>query len=163
MVPMDTHNERLLKLVAEAREQRGLERQSALVKATRLSRSTVHRFESGETVSEAALRRISQAVGWTPGSAQDVLDGGEPTLDPDAGRDADFRYEVEEEPDAKDIGMIVRNTVIEVVGVLAPDTPLSEVQNLEALALDAVRRRGVRPRQRHHQAYQRSGSDTDEE
>lgn len=160
---MDTHRERLLKLAATAREERGLERQSELIKATRLSRSTVHRFESGETVSETALRRISQALGWTPTSAQDVLAGGEPTHDPDAVDSTRLRYEIEEKPDAEDIGMIVRNTVIEVVGVLAPDTPLSEVKDLEALALEAVLRRGVRPQQRHRQAYQRPVPDSDDE
>lgn len=158
MFHMDTHRERLLRLATEARENRGLEKQTDLVKAANLSRSTVHRFERGEVVSETALRRISQAIGWTPNSAQEVLAGGDPTL-AEAEDIATARYEIEDDPNApEDVGMIVRNTVIEVVGVLAPNTPLSEVQEIEAQALAAVLRRGGRPRQRHQQAYQDTGA-----
>lgn len=163
MVCMDSHRARLLELVAAAREARGLDQQADLYKAAKVSRSTAHRFESGEVVGETTLRKISQAVGWTADSAQNVLAGGEPTLAPDRIRDNAARYEIEEDSDApEDIGMIVRNTVIEVVGVLAPDTSLSEVREIEALALEAVLRRGRRPRQRHRQEYQDAGADADE-
>lgn len=107
----------------------------------------------------SSLAPIAEVLGWTRESASNVRAGGEPTLQAGADRgEATARYEVENDPDApEDVGMIVRNTVIEVVGVLAPDTPLSEVQEIEARALEAVLRRGGRPRQRHPGAYQDTG------
>lgn len=150
MVPMEPHHERLLRLATQAREARGLERQTDLIKSTGLSRSTVHRFESGEAVSETALRKISQAVGWTPGSAQEVLAGGEPTpASLAAPQSLEGDYEIEVDPE---VGTIVHNTVYEVLGVLEPNMPLSRVREIEALALEAVRRRGGIPRRRHNQA-----------
>jgi hypothetical protein len=35
--------------------------------------------EQGKSVSDRTLRRVETALRWAPGSAQDVLDGGEPT------------------------------------------------------------------------------------
>lgn len=160
MVPMDPRHERLLKLVSDARDALGLDRQADLIRASGLSRSTVRRFERGEPIDETSLRRLSRAIGWTPDSAQDVLAGGEPTLAAAVPTDAEARYEFEYDPDAPEgVGMIVRNTVIEVIGVLAPGTPLSEVQEIEARALAAVLRRGGQPRQRHPQAYQGAKAD----
>jgi transcriptional regulator with XRE-family HTH domain len=119
-----------------------------------------HSYERTPTT----LAPVVEAIGWTRDSAANVRAGGAPTLAPGAAAPAVAaevtervapRYEVEDVPDAiDDVGMIVRNTVIEVIGVLAPDTPLSEVQEIEARALKAVLQRGGRPRQRHHQAFQ---------
>lgn len=161
MVHMDSRHERLLRLVSEARSALGLDKQADLIRASGLSRSTVRRFERGEPIDETSLRKLSRAIRWTPDSAQDVLAGGEPTLAPAAGPvDTDSRYEFEYDPDAPaGVGMIVRNTVLEVIGVIAPGTPLSEVQKIEARALEAVLRRGGQPRQRHPQAYQDAKAD----
>ena len=161
MVHMDPQYERLLKLAAEAREARGLQRQADLIKAARLSRSTVHRFESGEVVSETALRKISQAIGWTPTSAQDVLAGGEPiTASAESvPRIRDDEYELEVDPE---VGTIVHNTVYEVIGVMEPDMPLSRFREIEAIALEAVLRRGGKPRKRHPQAFDESSVSSDE-
>ena len=104
----------------------------------------------------STLAPIAEVLGWTRESARNVRAGGEPTLEPGAAQPpATTRYEIEDPPaDAPEgVGMIVRNTVIAVVGVLAPDTPLSEVQEIEARALEAVLQRGGRPLQRHREAF----------
>lgn len=108
----------------------------------------------------STLAPITEVLGWTRESARNVMAGGDPTLEAGAVRvETPARYEVEEPPaDAGEVGIIVRNTVIEVIGAIAPNTPLSEVQEIEARALEAVLRRGARPRQRHHEAYQDAGA-----
>jgi transcriptional regulator with XRE-family HTH domain len=77
---MEPNHERLLRLVDEARTRLGLAKQAKFIEATGLGKTTVRRFEQGETLSEPTLRTISLAVGWTRDSARAVLEGGEPTL-----------------------------------------------------------------------------------
>lgn len=77
---MDPNYERLLRLVAEAREPLGLTKQAKFIDATGLGKTTIHRFERGEPLSDATLRTISLTVGWTRDSAKAVLNGGEPTI-----------------------------------------------------------------------------------
>lgn len=79
MSRMDPGHERLLKLVREARRQQGLEKQKDFVDATGLGRTTIHRFESGERLSDTAYRSIDLALHWSIGSSVAVLGGGEPT------------------------------------------------------------------------------------
>lgn len=77
---MDPHHERLVRLVTEAREARGLTKQADFIRATGLGKTTVYRFERGERLSDTAYRSIDWAIGWKAGSCVAVLDGGEPSL-----------------------------------------------------------------------------------
>lgn len=79
MTLMNPHYERLMRLIAEARKQQGLERQVDLIRASGLSKSTIRRLDRGEELGENALRAITKALGWTGDSAEAVLNGGEPT------------------------------------------------------------------------------------
>lgn len=79
MSRMDPNHERLLKLVREARRELGLEKQKDFVTATGLGRTTIHRFESGEHLSDTAYRSIDWTLHWTAGSCAAVLAGGDPT------------------------------------------------------------------------------------
>lgn len=142
---MDNPRERLLALVAEAREARGLGRQADLVKATGLSRSTVHRFEQGEPVSETALRRISEAVGWKPDSAQDVLAGGEPI----AGTGLEDRYRRQE---AMTPGLsvgVVEDMLYEAFIAGAPGAPLEDYDKAKRAAFEFLRRNGIEVKLKH--------------
>jgi hypothetical protein len=85
------------------------------------------------------------------GSARAILAGGEPTLIAGEGKPPTPGGEYDQEMDP-DVGAIVRNTVFEVVGVIDPDMSLSRLREIEAIALEAVRRRGGIPRRRHNQA-----------
>lgn len=76
---MDPGHERLLQLVREARREHGLTKQRDFVQATGLGRTTIHRFESGERLSDTAYRSIDWALHWNAGSSVAVLDGGEPS------------------------------------------------------------------------------------
>lgn len=120
-----------------------------------------HSYERTPTT----LAPIIEAIGWTRDSAATIRAGGTPTLAPGAAPEAappvTPHYEIEDAPDAGEVGTIVRNTVIEVIGVLAPNTPLSEVQEIEARALAAVLRRGGVARRRHNQALDTDSTNTD--
>jgi transcriptional regulator with XRE-family HTH domain len=160
MRSMDADRGRLATAIQRRREALGFT-QVQLAKLAGVTDTTIRNLEGGRqfTRPPASLPAVEQALGWVPGSGQAVLNGGEPTLVADAlaAEVEDFatRYEIEDSPDAVgDVGTIVRDTVFEVIGVLAPDTPLSQVRDIEALALEAVLRRGGRPLRRHPQAYQ---------
>lgn len=153
--------DRLARAIRERRHMLGLTQQQ-LADATRVTRTTIKNLEGGRQPTSrlpSSMGAVEQALGWTLGSGAATLNGGEPTLVAEAlvAEVEDFaaRYEIEDSPDATgEVGTIVRDTVFEVIGVLAPDTPLSEVREIEARALEAVLRRGGRPLRRHPQAYQ---------
>jgi len=149
--------ERLADAIKRRREALGFT-QVKLAELVGVTDTTIRNLEGGRqfTRPPSSLPSVERALGWAPGSARAVMAGGEPTVEADAAPvDVNSRYEIEEPPaDAPEgVGMIVRNTVIAVVGVLAPDTPLSEVQKIEARALEAVLERGGRPLQRHREAF----------
>lgn len=157
---MDTDRGRLATAIQRRREALGFT-QVQLATLAGVTDTTIRNLEGGRrfTRPPASLPAVEQALGWAPGSGRAVLAGGEPTLASDAlaAEVEDFatRYEIEDSPDAVgEVSTIVRDTVFEVIGVLAPDTPLSQVRDIEALALEAVLRRGGRPLRRHPQEYQ---------
>jgi transcriptional regulator with XRE-family HTH domain len=164
MCSMSEDWDRLARAIYDRRTALGLSRQR-LADMAHVSLGSVKNLEKEGRSYErtpASLAPVAEALGWTRESARVVLAGGTATLEAGAldgtGGNQNGYYEVEDNTDApEDVGMIVRNTVIEVIGVLAPDTPLSEMRQIEARALEAVLRRGGKPRQRHPRAYQDLG------
>lgn len=158
---MDADWERLADAVRRRRDELGFT-QVQLATLAGVTAMTIRNLEGGRKFKRlpASISAVEQALGWAPGSARAILAGGDPTPVAEAAqRIAAAPHEIEHDPDIpEDVGTIVRNTVIEVIGVIAPDTPLSEVQEIEARALEAVLRRGGRPRQRHREAYQDVGA-----
>lgn len=154
---MNANWARLADAIRRRREALGFT-QVQLAKLAEVTDTTIRNLEGGREFRRppASLPAVERALGWSPGSARTILAGGDPALAIETARlDASAPHEVENDPDTPEgVGMIVRNTVIEVVGVLAPNTPLSEVQEIEARALEAVLRRGGRARQRHREAFQ---------
>jgi len=146
MMLMDAHHERLLKLVTEARKGLGLDKQADLIKASGLSRSTVRRFERGESIDETSLRKISRAIGWTPDSALDVLAGGEPTPAAnaaDAEADAETERAWQREPTAPgDLSQLIRNVVFEAAIGLAPGASAAQIRAVEERARKLAREAG---------------------
>jgi hypothetical protein len=51
-----------------------------LAAAVGISERTIGNLERGQSVSSTTLAAIENRLGWTPGSADDVLAGGEPSL-----------------------------------------------------------------------------------
>lgn len=144
---MDSHHERLLKLVAERRKDLGLDRQADLIEASGLSRSTIARFLRGESIDETSLRKLSRAIKWTPDSAQDVLEGREPTLATAAPVPAAVYYRdpVSEE----DRVAVFRSAVFDAFVTSAPDTPISAISEIADRLLEAARAAGFgAPRRR---------------
>jgi len=153
---MDSARERLVQLVAEAREERGLGTQDDLVKATGLSRSTVHRFEHAEPVGETSVRKISVAVGWTPESGQAVLAGGMPTYADESTLTARYRRQPVE-PGLST--QIVEDMVYKALIAAAPDTPLIKIDEARRAAFEVLRSNGIEVARRHPEASQ--GTETD--
>ncbi|SFE55569.1 hypothetical protein SAMN04487819_116106 [Actinopolyspora alba] len=56
----------------------------ALAQAAGIGKRTADSLESGERVSATSLYKIETALGWAPGSAEEVISGGEPTLTDEA-------------------------------------------------------------------------------
>lgn len=140
MTGMTSHRDRLVRLVAEAREPLGLRRQVDFVKASGLSKSTVGRFEQGQPVDAETLRTISRTVKWTAESAQEVLAGGDPvpvsTLEGEA-------QQWRREPVAPDaLSQLIRNIVFEAIIGTAPDTPASKIREIEERAHELAREAG---------------------
>lgn len=52
-----------------------------LAQATGISEKTIGKLMAGTPVSSDTLVAVEGVLGWTPGSAQEVLSGGVPTLD----------------------------------------------------------------------------------
>lgn len=75
---------RLGELVRARRLEVGIATGRALADASQISTRTLNDIENGRrpSYSRATLWALDRALGWTRGSAQAVLDGGEPTLEP---------------------------------------------------------------------------------
>ncbi|WP_075890636.1 helix-turn-helix domain-containing protein [Actinomyces provencensis] len=71
-------------LVRARRLEVGIATGRALADASQISTRTLNDIENGRrpSYSRATLWALDRALGWTRGSAQAVLDGGEPTLEP---------------------------------------------------------------------------------
>lgn len=78
---------RLKQRVRAAMREHGYETQQQLADEMKVSRATVSKIFSGEGVGEATLIALDEALLWEPGSAQGVLDGGEPQPRRDDGED----------------------------------------------------------------------------
>lgn len=155
-VGMDSNRNRLLGLVSARRAEAGLSRQVDLVRATGLSKSTIHRFERGGSIDESSMRDISRAIGWTADSAADVLAGGQPTLASDYEAE---RREWRESFTEEELSGLIRNIVYDAVISTAPDTPLSRIREIEEMALESAYKVGFGVRRKRIAAH----SDSDPE
>lgn len=83
-VPPTTPAERLARAVLSARRRRW-RRRSDFARACGLSVRTILAIESGQPkhYRRATLAAVESALGWAPGDAERVMDGGDPTLDPE--------------------------------------------------------------------------------
>jgi len=80
---------RLAEAIRDARKVRGW-RQEDLAEAAGIGYSTVQRAESsdGYKTMPLTIDKLERALGWAPGSAKMILEGGKPTLLPDTGEGA---------------------------------------------------------------------------
>ena len=160
MVHMDAHHERLLKLVSETRKHLGLDKQADLIKASGLSRSTVRRFEQGESIDESSLRKISRALGWAPDSAQDVLNGGEPTLAEPSQDGLEARYQNRESvTDAGRSVSTVEDALYNFFMAGAPDTTLADFDRVRRRVFEVLQEEGITIAKRHDETS--SGTDVE--
>lgn len=161
MGPMEPSYERLMRLIAEARKRQRLERPIDLIRASGLSKTTVHRLDTGQMLGESALRAVSRAVGWTPDSAAAILAGGEPTeADPSETPEGDLENRYRREPVTD--GQIVQMTedmIYEAFIAAAPDTPLRDIDKAKKAAFEVLRRNGITVARKHPEASQ--GTETD--
>lgn len=74
-----TDFDRLADFVVNRRMELRLERDD-LADRMEMVTKTVERIELGKSVRRTTLAALERALGWTPGSARRVLDGGDPTL-----------------------------------------------------------------------------------
>lgn len=70
---------RLATYIRARRTKLGWYTAQAFADDTGLTRQTVSTVENGRSVRPSTLHRIEDALGWAPGSAEQVLVGGEPT------------------------------------------------------------------------------------
>lgn len=150
MVHMDAHHEQLLKLVSEARKRLGLDKQADLIKASGLSRSTVRRFEQGDSIDESSLRKISRALGWTPDSAQDVLNGGQPTAAGPGQETLEARYQHRESVvDAGHTVATVEDALYSFFIAGQPDMTLADFDRVRRRVFGVLEEEGISVAKRH--------------
>jgi hypothetical protein len=153
---MEPSYERLMRLIAEARKRQGLERPIDLIRASGLSKSTVHRLDTGQVLGESALRAVSKAVGWTPDSAATVLAGGEPTeADPaDASvENLENRYRREPLPEGEMVA-IYKDMVYEALIAADPNASLKQLDAARKAAFKVLHRNGIAVALRHTEESQ---------
>lgn len=82
---------RLGAYVVATRTRKGFRTRAAFARATRLSVRTLGAIERGDKTSydPHTLATVEHALGWVPGSSENVLRGGEP-IEGDATDDGDF-------------------------------------------------------------------------
>lgn len=80
-VPTEADWERLGRRIVAARVARGMHNQKQFAQATGLSTRFLSDLENGKRTNydQASLTRVEQVLGWTDGSVDTVLAGGEPT------------------------------------------------------------------------------------
>jgi transcriptional regulator with XRE-family HTH domain len=89
---------RLASYVARRRVEVGYSHRNAFANAIGISDNTLAKLERGESVRRDTLMTVENALGWRPGSANAILDGGEPDLltrdapPPTAGADVDTAF-----------------------------------------------------------------------
>lgn len=153
---MEPAYERLMQLVTEARKRRQLERPVDLIKASGMSKTTVHRLETGQPLGESSLRKLSRALGWTPDSASDVLAGGEPTeAEVTEKPESDLEVRYRRQPVEPGLStQVVEDMVYKVLVVAAPDTPLSKIDEARRAAFDVLRSNNIEVARRHPEESQ---------
>jgi hypothetical protein len=157
MSPMELPHERLMRLIAEERKRQRLERPVDMMRASGLSKSTVHRLDTGQPLGESALRAISKALGWTADSAEEVLAGGDPTIADPPEESLEARYHREPLVEGALVGL-VEDMIYEAFIAAAPDTPLSKIDEARRAAFEVLRRNGIEVAKKHPEASQ--GTDT---
>lgn len=155
---MEPNRQRLVDLVAEARKAVGLTKQADFVKATGLSKSTVHRFETEGKAGKGSMRTIAWTIRWTPDSPFEVLAGGEPTplpVAPEARQARDLEVGrpegewVRRQGGPNDLVIALDHIVMDIVTYVAPDMTAAQIRELqertrrtaEELGFDTRRRR----------------------
>jgi hypothetical protein len=81
---------RLADYVIARRVQLGMRDRRALAAATGVTDRTLGKLENGQRVSASTLGVIENQLGWAPGSCRKILAGGEPSLNRDEQRHADY-------------------------------------------------------------------------
>lgn len=152
MVPMDSQHERLLELVAERRKALGLDRQADLIRASGISRSTMHRFLRGESIDETSLRKISRGLKWAPDSAQDVLAGAEPKIATPDSTDLEGRYQHEVVVNEGQSVATVEDRFYKFFMASAPDTTLEEFDRIRRKVFQIFEEEGIPIARKHDES-----------
>jgi hypothetical protein len=71
---------RLADYVVAARVALGMRDRRALAAATGVTERTLGKLENGQRVSASTLAAVEIQLGWAPGTARQILAGGEPVL-----------------------------------------------------------------------------------
>jgi len=129
--------------------------QDGLAGEAKVSRSTIQKLEWGTARPEwKTLQLVEKALGWAPGSADDVLHDQAPTLASSEKRvdelgigesAGDYTRREAAEPD---LAVALDHIVLDLVAAVAPGTTIAEVKELQARALRTAERLGIKPRKR---------------
>lgn len=156
---MELPYERLTRLISEARKRQRLERPVDLMRVSGVSKSTIHRLDTGQELGETALRRISRAIGWTADSAANILAGGDPEeADPSEVPESDLeaRYRRQPVTDGQ-LAQAFDDALYQALIIAAPDTPLSQIDRARKVAFKVLRENGIEVARRHRE--DESGTD----
>ncbi len=125
--------------------------QDGLANEAGVSRSTIQKLEWATARPEyETLQKVERALGWEPGSADDVLRGSRPKL---AGRPLGASEWSEGSSTQPDLATVLNHVVFDLVIAVNPNMTAAEVQALQARALETARRLGVPERPKRLSAH----------
>lgn len=123
--------------------------------------ATIKNYEGGSKAYDKIPKSVTLlegALGWKTGSAQAVLEGGEPTVVAATASRVEEQRFVRTQEGTYDL---IRDLLRGIVGAVAPDTPYSKFLEAEEKALEIAERHGliVRPGHTGEQSDKASGDE----
>lgn len=140
----DRDLERLAKAVKARRLERYPSRREAAA-AAGVSKDTFQRVEEGEVVREVSYVKIDRALGWAPGSCDEIAQGGEP-VPVEMSDDGSVMYAT---VPAGDLAEKIKQAVTDATMAVTPDLTVREIKALNSRVIEELQRRGVLPENDH--------------
>ncbi|WP_225794707.1 helix-turn-helix domain-containing protein [Streptomyces aculeolatus] len=136
----DRDLERLAKAVKARRLERYPSRREAAI-AAGVSKDTFQRIEEGQPVRDVSYVKVDRALGWAPGSCDEIAQGGEP-VPVQMSEDGDVMYAT---VPITGLTEKIERAVTDATMAVTPDLTVREIKALNSRVIEELQRQGVLP------------------